>query len=58
VRNREDGVSVELAAQGSRDALEELLAYLHRGPLDARVESVIPTWRDVGQEFADFRIVD
>ncbi len=47
VRNREDGVSVEVMAQGGRTALETLLAELYRGPPDAHVDRVEPNWRSV-----------
>ena len=38
-RNLPDG-SVEVAAQGAPDAVEELRRWLHRGPRSARVEAV------------------
>jgi len=38
-RNLSDG-SVEVIAQGAPEALESLRAWLHRGPPQARVESV------------------
>jgi acylphosphatase len=39
VRNRRDG-SVEAMVRGERDALQELIAWTHRGPATARVEHV------------------
>ncbi len=38
-RNLPDG-SVEVAARGAPDAVEELYRWLHRGPRSARVEAV------------------
>jgi acylphosphatase len=43
VRNNDDG-TVEVVAEGPRDALEMLLSALERGPRMARVEQVEPRW--------------
>jgi acylphosphatase len=43
VANEVDG-SVRCVAEGPRDALEALLAELARGPLNARVDRVVPRW--------------
>jgi acylphosphatase len=43
VRNRPDG-SVELWAEGAREAVEALLAWCHRGPPAARVSGVETDW--------------
>jgi acylphosphatase len=43
VRNRADG-SVEVEAQGEDQALEAFVAFLHRGPLGAHVDSVAVDW--------------
>jgi acylphosphatase len=43
VRNRDDG-TVETLAQGPRDALDAYLAWLHDGPMAARVTQVDATW--------------
>lgn len=43
VCNRADG-SVEVVAEGEREALEELLGWLHQGPPAARVASVSADW--------------
>jgi acylphosphatase len=43
VRNLSDG-GVELEAEGDGHALEQLLAFLKRGPRSARVDSVITEW--------------
>ena len=44
VRNRDDGQSVQVIAEGSRQAVEELLALLHQGPRFARVDRVEHEW--------------
>ena len=43
VRNNEDG-SVELVAEGERDALEQLKRALEEGPRAARVDRVDAQW--------------
>lgn len=43
VANEMDG-SVRCVAEGPHGALETLLAELARGPLNARVERVVPRW--------------
>jgi acylphosphatase len=43
VANEVDG-SVRCVAEGPRDALETLLGELARGPLNARVDRVVPRW--------------
>jgi acylphosphatase len=43
VRNNEDG-SVELVAEGERDALEQLKSALQEGPRMARVDRVDTQW--------------
>ncbi len=55
VKNLEDG-SVEISAQGSKEALEEFIASLRKHTY-ARVTSIETQWLDgVGQEFVDFSI--
>jgi acylphosphatase len=53
VRNRLDG-SVELIAEGSRAALESLLAEIGRGPSASTVERVEESWEDPTSEFRMF----
>jgi acylphosphatase len=54
VRNLPDG-SVEAEAEGDRAVLDDLIAFLHRGPPGARVDSVTITWHEpAGQR--DFTI--
>jgi acylphosphatase len=44
VRNLDDGQSVEVIAEGRRQAVEDLLALLHQGPRFARVDRVEQEW--------------
>lgn len=55
VRNCPDG-SVEILAEGSREALEELLAWCAHGPPRAGVEHVDSNWQDYRGEFDDFSV--
>lgn len=55
VRNLPDG-TVEVIAEGPREALECLLEKLHHGPLLADVEQVSATWYPATGEFDEFRI--
>ena len=56
VRNLSGGASVEVLAQGSRPALEELLAHLRRGPDGAHVERVDVVWGAPRQELLSFHV--
>ena len=44
VRNLPDGRSVEVVAEGRRDALEQLIEYLQDGPRMSRVDAVKVEW--------------
>ncbi len=55
VRNMWDG-SVEVKAEGPKDRLEKLLAYLRRGPRFAAVEAVDYRFLPALSEFSGFRI--
>ncbi|MEX0746762.1 MAG: acylphosphatase [Rhodothermales bacterium] len=55
VRNEPDG-SVRVAAEGPRDALEELVARLREGPAGARVHDVHTNWSRASNEFAGFTV--
>ena len=55
VRNRKDG-SVEIIAQGSDSAIEQLSDWAKVGPSKAAVEKIIVE-EIQGQEFTDFSIV-
>ena len=46
VRNLPDMRSVEVVAEGQRDALERLLDHLREGPRGARVDALDVTWGD------------
>lgn len=56
VRNTPDG-SVEVLAEGARVELEQLLAFLRKGPAMAHVTRVTPTWLHFTGEFDAFEIV-
>lgn len=53
VRNLPDG-RVEVLAEGSQAALEQLLAFCHEGPPAALVEQVERAWQDETGEFERF----
>ncbi|GIW45374.1 MAG: acylphosphatase [Candidatus Binatia bacterium] len=55
VRNLADG-RVEVLAEGSRQALELLLAECHRGPSGAMVREVHAEWREATGAMQDFEI--
>lgn len=55
VRNRRDG-SVEVVAEGEREALEALLAWCWKGPPGARVDRVEHSWEEHKGEFKVFSI--
>jgi len=56
-RNLDDGRSVEVVAEGPREALEQLLGYLHEGPRSARVEGVEVRWGEPSGKWADFGVM-
>ncbi len=56
VRNGPDNRSVEVVAEGPRDALQSLLGYLSRGPSLARVDAVDTEWSDETHGFPDFAV--
>ncbi len=51
---RED--KVEVVAQGSDEALQELVKYCHSGPAFARVENVKVDDLELGYEFDSFEV--
>lgn len=55
VRNLRDG-RVEVLAEGAKDRLEDLTAWLKQGPPLAEVQNIEISWEDFRGEFADFRI--
>lgn len=56
VRNREDGISVEIVAEGPQDALNELVKRCQRGPEAAWVEKTDTEWRRASGEFTSFEV--
>jgi acylphosphatase len=54
-RNLEDG-TVEIVAEGPRDALELIAKWAHRGPAAARVDGVRIEWSEVIGKFSTFGI--
>ena len=55
VRNAPDG-SVELLAEGEKEALEELIDWCQKGPSFAKVEKVQTSWEEATGEFGDFEV--
>jgi acylphosphatase len=55
VKNLADG-AVEILAEGSKYALEELISWCRHGPPDAKVEDVIVKWGKFQDEFRTFMI--
>jgi len=56
VKNRPDG-SVQVVAEGPRDRLEDLLAWLRAGPEAAVVDRVDAVWRPPDRSFETFTIL-
>ena len=57
VRNRLDG-TVEAEFEGTRTALEAMLAELRRGPSHAEVSAVDVDWNDEARGHVEFEIRD
>lgn len=57
VRNDPDG-SVEVMAEGRREAVQELLDWLHHGPPLAEVNQVQVSWQSPTNEFSTFEVYD
>jgi len=55
VRNRWDG-TVEVVAEGERQALNKFFTSLQRGPRSSTVSGVNPQWQPATGEFSDFRL--
>ena len=55
VRNQTNG-DVEVVAQGTRPALENLLVLLRQGPTAAHVDKVHTTWRQPTKHISGFHI--
>jgi len=56
VRNRPDGRSLEVIAEGPRSDLEQLLAYLREGPRMSRVDAVDADWREPTGAYEGFGV--
>jgi acylphosphatase len=54
VRNLPDGRSVEVIAEGPREALEQLIEHLREGPGTSRIDAVDVEWRVPTGEYQDF----
>jgi acylphosphatase len=55
VKNRWDG-TVEAVFEGPRSKVQQMVAWCHRGPRLAQVESVAVEWKKATGEFAGFRV--
>ncbi len=56
VQNLSNG-TVEVVAQGEKEALERLIAYLHKGSLLSSVQNVVIEWREPHKIFDAFTLV-
>jgi acylphosphatase len=56
VKNRSDG-TVEVVAQGTKESLERLIEYLHKGSILSHVETVLVEWRTPLKIFDSFELV-
>ncbi len=56
VRNLPDGRSLEVAGEGARADLEQLLEYLRDGPRSARVDAVDSEWGEATGAYRDFGV--
>ncbi len=54
VRNLPDGRSVEVIAEGPREALEQLIEHLREGPGMSRIDTVDVEWRAPTGEYRGF----
>ena len=54
VRNLPDGRAVEVIAEGTREALEQLIEHLREGPGMSRIDTVDVEWRAPTGEYHDF----
>jgi acylphosphatase len=55
VKNLRDG-RVEAAFEGEKEDVEAMVAYCHRGPLDAVIKDVDVLWEKPTGEFDRFRV--
>jgi acylphosphatase len=50
------GGKVEVCAQGPKEALDDLLQWLHQGPSYSWVEGLEHTWIEKNEKFSSFKI--
>jgi len=55
--HNEDNGNVGVIAEGEKDALEQFIKSLNKGPLLSKVKDIKMTWLDFQDEFYDFRII-
>ena len=55
VRNNKDG-TVQVEAQGQENSLNNLIGYLHKGPVHAKVDEVQIKWIETKESGGKFRI--
>lgn len=55
VRNLADG-RVEAVMEGEEERVQQIIAWCHIGPSEARVEDVVVQWEDFEGEFQDFTV--
>ena len=56
VRNLPNREEVEVQAEGEREQLERLIAYLNIGPPSARVDEVVARWSEYSGNYSRFSI--
>jgi acylphosphatase len=56
VRNLSNG-SVEVCAQGEADVLKDFIEYINEGSLQAMVDGVDATWRNVRTTYYEFSVL-
>ena len=56
VRNGPNGYSVEVAAEGTAEALDRLLDHLQSGPFMSRVDKIDIEWREGDGRFQSFEV--
>lgn len=57
VTNLPDPNSLEVVAEGSREAVEELLGHVRIGPPWARVDETEARWSEASDAYPDFRVL-
>ena len=54
VKNGSDGKSVEIVAEGEKQALQKFVIWAKRGPEHAQVESAVVQFEPYTEEFSEF----